>query len=322
MVLCANAGARVLRRLRAAGSVAPLALDEQRYLEPSSPGSLQLIDESRLAAENQAVLRTSVYLAPSQRVGGTLASLQEVLDAGERFLEAVGDQAHAAPGYVPIVVGPQWRRAMLDDMCAELSMRRLPIAFLFASTHDPLSTAGDVAAAITLISAVTDSIVLRCDLSAIGLVAHGARWGAIGASSDMRHVFIPMSRKAVDSRRSDRSAHVFVPSLRAWLRGSKLTFIDGPEDLFCCDCRLCGGRSVLRFRESGPLDDLVRAEADAHAALAWRLIAARVLDDNVADPRRSWQEECASGLRSYSILSEHGVELKPPSYLGAWSSIS
>jgi hypothetical protein len=296
-----------------------LALDEERYLERDS-GQLDMFDPALRAAKDQALLRTSMYLAPSRSVGSTIESLRVVLEAGERFLEAVDQQDHRAPGYVPIVVNARWRGALLDDMCAELWSSGVPVAFLFASPVDPLSTRKEVAAALKLISATSNSIVLRCDLSAIGLVSFGAHLGSIGATSAMRHVFVPMRNSKHGAK--DLSAHVLVPSLRAWVRGSDLNHIDEPAELFRCECRVCDGRSVLRFRESGALDDLVRDEAEAHGVLAWREIADRVLGDDEVDPRRAWLNECNAGLESYRTLREHGIGLKPRSYLSAWSSLS
>jgi hypothetical protein len=205
-------------------------------------------------------------------------------------------------------------------MCAELWSSGVPVAFLFACGVDPLSTRREVAAAVKLISAAPASIVLRCDLSAIGLVCFGAQLGSIGATPGMRHVFVPMRNSRNGAR--DKSAHVLVPSLRAWVRGSKLNHIDGPADLFRCTCRLCEGRSVLRFRESGPLDDLIENEAEAHGVLAWREIVDRVLGDEETDPRQAWLDECNAGLTSYRRLRERGIGLSPPGYLSAWSSLS
>jgi hypothetical protein len=319
IVFCGKKSGKLLRDRRTCGAEGFLAVDGERYLKPAS-GQLDLFDPALQAAQDQALLRTSMYLAPSWRVGPEVESLRAVLEAGERFLEAVDQQDHRAPGYVPVVVSVHWRRALLDDMCAELWSSGIPVAFLFAGGADPLSTRREVAAAVKLISATPSSIVLRCDLSAIGLVSFGAQLGSIGATSAMRHVFVPMPNSSNGGR--DRSAHVLVPSLRAWVRGSTLNHIDGPADLFRCACRVCDGRSVLRFRESGPLDDLIRDEAEAHDVLAWREIADRVLANEEADPRRAWLGECEAGLEGYRILREDGIGLTPPGYLRAWSSLS
>jgi len=319
IVFCGKRSGRLLRERRACGAESFLAVDGERYLKRDS-GQLDLFDPAVQAAQDQALLRTSMYLAPSWRLGPAIESLRAVLEAGERFLDAVDQQDHRAPGYVPVVVSARWRGALLDDMCAELWSSGIPVAFLFAGGVDPLSTRREVAAAVKLISAAPSSIVLRCDLSAIGLVSFGAQLGSIGATSAMRHVFVPMPNSRNGAR--DMSAPVLVPSLRAWVRGSKLNHIDGPADLFRCACRVCDGRSVLRFRESGALDDLIRDEAEAHDVLAWREIADRVLGDDQANPRKAWLDECDAGLESYRILREHGIGLTPRGYLSAWSSLS
>jgi hypothetical protein len=320
IVFCGKESGRLLRERRAYDAGGGfLAVDGESYLKRDS-GQLDLFGPTLQAAHDQAFLRTSMYLAPSWRVGPEIGSLRAVLEAGERFLEAVDQQSHSAPGYVPVVVRPGWRGALLDDMCAELWSSGIPVAFLFAGGADPLSSRREVAAAVKLVSAVPSSIVLRCDLSAIGLVSFGAQLASIGATSGMRHVFVPMPK--ANNKPRDKSAHVLVPALRAWVRGSKLNHIDGPVDLFRCVCRVCDGRSVLRFRESEPHAGLIRDEAEAHGALAWREIADRVLADDEVDPRRAWLDECEAGLESYRILRKEGLGLSPPGYLSAWSSLT
>src|SRR5262245_32527742 len=204
IVFAGAAGARAVRDRRRCGSDQPLALDDERYLT-SDDGQLTLIDDVALAARAQSDRKVAFYLAPSMDAR-SLPAVRRVLDAGERFLASADAQSHSAPGYVPVVIRPEFRRALLDDLSAELEDRALPIAFVFAASFDPLSSVADVAAALQLASAVRDGIVLRCDLSAIGLVAAGLRFGAIGASPELRHVYVPIRRPRASPR--DLSARV------------------------------------------------------------------------------------------------------------------
>ena len=316
IVFAGSIGARAVRDRRRCGSDQPLAIDDERYLTRDD-GQLKLIDDVALAARAQSDREVACYLAPSMDAR-SLPAVCRVLDAGERFLESADAQAHPAPGYVPVVIRPEFRRALLDDLCAELEDRALPIALMFAASFDPLNSVADVAAARQLASAVRDGIVLRCDLSAIGLVAAGLRFGAIGASAELRHVYVPIRRPSAAPR--DLSAHVFVPMLRAWMRGSQLTYVDETIELFRCECRVCQGDTVLRFAESGRDDTALRLLAEAHAALAWRDLAARILERSEADRLGAWLEECAAAQQNFRDLRRYGVDLAAPGYLAAWTS--
>lgn len=320
IVFSGGGGASVVDHRRAAGSDQPLATDAERYLLRSDQ-QVSMFDDLVVSAESQARRRVAMFLAPTGPGGRDLDEMRAILDAGERFLVAADEQEHKAPGFIPIVVGPRWRRALLDDLCELFETRGLPIALLFASPFDPLGTADDVLAALQLTTAVREGIVLRCDLSAFGLVAKGLEFGAVGATTDLRHVYLPMKRSRDRDREIDRSLHVYIAALRSWLRGSQLTYLDSNLELFNCYCRICSGGSVLRFAESGAEEDvLLRDEAEAHAALAWRGLVDSVFVGDRSTWTSRWLGECQAAEENFKILRGEGIALQQPGYLNAWIS--
>ena len=71
-------------------------------------------------------------------------------------------------------------------------------------------------------------VLLRCDISAVGMVAHRAFAGFVGWSANTRHGPLPMRRpdRAGGDDERDDSPSVFVPALHSYVKTSKLLHDD------------------------------------------------------------------------------------------------
>ncbi|MDQ1438570.1 MAG: hypothetical protein QOK43_2199 [Acidimicrobiaceae bacterium] len=299
--------------LRSRGFTGALAVDPERYTKLNEQPP-RLISDADLCATEQATLGVSAYFAPSFATQRTQASLLSVLEDGASFLSAVERTGASAPAYVSVVVTPFWLSEGLDVLETAVRDFARPIAFVFAAPFDPLGSQAAVEGALRLIQASAGAFILRCDLSAIGLVAGGAMGGSVGASATTRHLGMPLRNARRDRSSRDNSLHVFVPRLLSWPRGSTLEHLADDLDVFVCRCGVCQGDSLLRFREASRA-----VEAERHAVAAWAAIADAVLGDN--DPIARWRSVLESADNAYGELEADGVALGRPGFIRAWLSV-
>jgi hypothetical protein len=123
--------------------------------------------------------------------------------------------------------------------------------------YNGLDRKGAVAGLLELISAVRPLpvVLLRSDISAIGMVAHQAFAGFVGWSTSTRHGPLPVRRPKGDDER-DQSPSVLVPALNDYLKTSMLPVFTRIRrlEVLRCDDRLCRGDSLLRIADLSETD--------------------------------------------------------------------
>lgn len=219
-----------------------------------------------------------------------------------------------------------WLRGGLRVLLDRVRVCDDSLAFALAACFDPLAETGAVDGLRALVDLASDGgrrvELLRADLAAIGFVAAGGTWGAIGTSTSTRHHGLLLGRRAgQDYQCRHCSPYVFVPALLSWHRGVELGALTpfGGAGITRCDCPVCEGGDLLRFDRSWPgqVPAEVRDEAQAHDLHSCSTLARRVLTD--ADPGAAWTQERRSAANvSGGIAAVHKVQLPVPPSISAW----
>jgi hypothetical protein len=192
-----------------------------------------------------------------------------------------------------------------------------------------------VAGLLEFISAVqpVPVVLLRCDISAVGAVAHRAFAGFVGWSAHTRHGPLPM-RQPDRAEDRDQSPSVFVPALHEYFKASSLPAFArvGRLDVLRCSDSICGdsacgdsacgdsacgGDSLLAIADLGEVDlRASRLLASRHNVAATEQLAGRIFA--AAEPRDAWQETCQAGAQAGASLAEHGISLALKPWLRQW----
>jgi len=204
------------------------------------------------------------------------------------------------PTLVVLPIESWWLSEGLPCLTEEVQAAGRPVAIVLLHQYNGLDAAGAIAGLLTFISAIepVPAILLRCDISAIGAVAHGAFAGFVGWSASTRHGPLPMRQPDLTGHPDDRdqSPGVFVPALHDYFKASKLPAFARPRrlDVLRCNDPVCDGGSLIRIAELSEVDLLAaRMLAYRHNVASTEQIARRVL--SAEEPRDAWWETCKAG---------------------------
>ncbi|HEV2936299.1 MAG TPA: hypothetical protein VGY96_24520 [Streptosporangiaceae bacterium] len=227
------------------------------------------------------------------------------------------------PTLVVLPIEPWWLREGLACLTEEVRAAGRPVAIVLLHRYNGLDAAGAVAGLLRFISDVgpLPVVLLRCDLSAVGAVAHGAFGGFVGSSANTRHGPLPMRRpdRADGDDERDDSPSVFVPALHSYVKTSNLPALarHRPLNALRCGDPVCRGDSLLRISDLGERDLLAgRILAGQHNMACTEQIACRIL--SAADPRDAWSEACRAGADMNLSLTESGISLPTSRWLRQW----
>ena len=295
-----------------------IAVDPEHYTDdrarkPQQQLPLEQPQEHVLA---QTRVKARLLLAPSNfPTDRSEKSIQKQLEAGKAFSEAAQKSHPQLPAVVPVVIRSDELR---DGRWIEpIKSSGLPIATVFAGYTNPLAKPDRVEGAIKVIEAAHFACVLRCDMSAVGLMAMGAATSAIGTSSGVRQLWLRSRRRG---RQAASSGSIFVPKAAgwmpsAWLKAARLE--DEFEGVFGCDCVVCG--------EGGDVRVLVSPNAEPHLQQEHSIAAAVRLAHTVLkakDPVSAWTNVCRRAVATYDHLQDLGIAgLARPEILDSWLTV-
>ena len=227
------------------------------------------------------------------------------------------------PTLVVLPIEPWWLREGLSCLTEEVRAAGRPVAIVLLHRYNGLDTAGAIPGLLAFISAVqpVPVVLLRCDISAVGAVAHRAFAGFVGWSANTRHGPLPMRQpdRAEDDDERDESPSVLVPALHDYFKASKLPAFARNRrlDVLRCGDPVCGGDSLLKITEVSEVDlQAGRLLAGRHNVAVTEQIARRVL--SAAEPRDAWWEACDAGAKVSASLAESGVSLPLSRWLRQW----
>jgi hypothetical protein len=192
----------------------------------------------------------------------------------------------------------------------------IAVGLMVEHSNDPFGPRRNVAGLTKLLAEAEVPVALmRSDISVVGALAWGARAGAFGTATSLRHIFPVGSGGPTPA-----------PSISALVRNtlsmSKLSKIDDamhrlPDDvLWSCRCAVCYGRPL----------SWIRSENDAfrHSLSVVADLAVEVTDEqlSVIERRQLWLSICQNAQsRTFEIDAEtRGAWGEPQGFLGAWTA--
>lgn len=312
VILHGRAGFRIAKEMPAECRV---LIDAEYYKtdrDDKSEGQLLPL-ASEESIRQQVAAGVACLLAPSRFPDDRSPdSLKRVLDAARDFIACAEQLAPTLPAFAPVVV-------KYDELADRrwvklLSDAGIPVALVFAAFMDPLSDVDRLRGAIDLVQATDKVMILRCDLSAVGLMAAGASVGAMGASSSVRHLWLPSKRP---KRRKEPVLALFLPAGAAWVNEVFLRQAQAhPEldDLFGCSCVVCGpGGDLRNLFETGATRDLL----DRHSISAAVRLGRSVVASEA--PLNRWKHVCENASETFARFDALKVAGPgEPQMLQAW----
>jgi hypothetical protein len=287
-------------------------VDPAAYFPSARPDSEGLFDYDDWLIRQQAA-GVPVILTDTPRIPNKdRSALQKALARWRNVDE---------PTVVVLPIEPWWLRDGLAWLTEEVQEAGRPVAVVLLHRYNGLDPAGAVAGLLAFISDVAPLpvVLLRCDISAIGAVAHGAFAGFVGWSASSRHGPLPMRQPGrADDDDRDESPSVFMPALHDYFKASKLpAFRNRQLDVLRCDDPFCGGESLLRIADRSEVDiQAGRMLAGRHNLASTEQLARRVL--TAAEPRDAWWETCRAGTNARAFLAESGISLPARRWLRQW----
>jgi hypothetical protein len=214
----------------------------------------------------------------------------------------------------------------LPGLVEEVRAAGRPVAIVLLHQYNGLDTARALAGLLTFMAEVEPLpvVLLRCDISAVGMVAHRAFAGFVGWSANTRHGPLPMRRpdRAGGADERDDSPSVFVPALHDYVKTSKLPALarDRRQNVLRCVDPVCRGASLIEISALSETDlPASRLLAGRHNMASTERLARRILA--AAEPRDAWREACQAGADASAALAESGVSLPLSRWLRQWLDI-
>jgi hypothetical protein len=227
------------------------------------------------------------------------------------------------PTLVVLPIEAWWLRSGLACLSEEVRAAGRPVGLVLMHHYNTLDAAGSVAGLLSFMSAIggLPVVLLRCDISAVGAVAHGAFAGFVGMSARLRHgplpIRLPRETNGETSER-DQTPAVLVPALHDYYKASRLpAFARASQDLLRCDFSCCSGETLLEVTRLCEVSiAAARARAYSHNIAVHEGIAREVL--GAANPADVWWERCKAGADAATALIEFGVSLSVSRWLRQW----
>ena len=278
VAVCDQAGLRTAGKLRTLGYTGPLVIDLLDAAWRSDDAS------ARPSVWHRALqLPPDITLiTPSRRIPP-----KDTGQLDQQIAEGLGHILLRDPRS-PSILGLALDHRWLQDVSATERLHErvqqcpAPIAVAFACTHDPLGTR-EAVEALRHILVAGDVALMRSDLAAAGAVAHGALFGAVGLTSSVRHLPVPLRRSANSAPPARRGPHVLVPGALTWIEGARLWRTGQHDDLYCACEAHPHGEWLGRYR-----DPAYKVEALLHNFYTWLPLAERLYATSSAERLLEW----------------------------------
>lgn len=227
------------RRLRDKGYVGPLLMDRQRYRGARRAPATVRFDPDWMNRQRELgadlVLTDSGYVA----AGDT------------RGLTSILDQAAALQGVLAVLpVANTWTYGRgLKELLARTEAFPHPIGLVIEHSADPLGTLRILGGVLELLASNRTVMVLCSDVSAVGLLAHGAFAAGYGSISSLRHLYPikPKGSRGTSPIKTEAALWPFGMALHYVSRLYRAVMTDRGAPQWDCYCEDCLGLSVDRF---------------------------------------------------------------------------
>ena len=295
----------VIEYMKGRGYQAPLLPDRQRYKGKNRKLASQPFTPNWISRQQRlglpAIIPDAGYVAPHDLPG----------------LRSVLLRSSAIPGAIALLALANWW--MYDDglqlLRQELRGTAIPVAIVLEHRNDPLSVQRILRGLVTLLRDGNTVLILRCDISAVGLLANGALATAFGSRTSIRHLY-PVSSGGGGNPNSRESAF--------WPAGTALHYHDllydavnaSPHDpCWECWCTVCGGRRLHRLSFS-PVEEIRQHNSAGLLDLRDELAAV-----SAADRPQWWRNRCRDAQVAHANVDTGPVALSCPQSLIRWQTI-
>lgn len=297
--------------LRSRGFEGPVLCDADRYSGRARKDAAQGVQREWCRKQHDrglVALTDSGYLAPDDTAG-----LRTVLREAARQQDPTIAMLPLAAGWF----GPPARR---HGLAHAIEAHGRPVAVAIEHDKDPFGAQYVLRGFLELLGATTVPILLlRCDVSALGALCHGAHAAAIGVGSALRHLY---PSKPGGGRHSGISA--FIGGLLSYhrLETCERAFADTPEldHLWRCDCPVCGGALPTRLAAT---DDPYTA-ATLHSLHAQLTLHAELRRSRNTRQQSisAWHESCSHALFLHDQVAELLPRWQAPANLRNWCALT
>jgi hypothetical protein len=190
-----------------------------------------------------------------------------------------------------------WLVDDIERLSAEIAAVEIPVALVIESGGDPLGVMAIVDGLLRLLLLDVPVIVLRADVSGLGVLCCGGYAAAVGLRDNLR-------RGPVRRVRPDPPA-VLVPQLLRFIELERLDaaiLADPESDLWRCDCEVCAGNELSWLGVTGGLHEA----ADAHAIASLLRLRDTALAAGAGSNlcQDQWARRCAGAIRRHAELAD------------------
>jgi hypothetical protein len=296
---------KVIQYLQGRGYKEALLADRQRYKGKRRKLACQPFDPDWISCQRRlglpAIIPDAGYVAEHDLRG----------------LRLILQRSAEIPGAVALLALATWWMSGegLQLLHAELRKTDVPVALVLEHRGDPLGVYRILQGVIELLRAGVTMLMLRCDVSALGLIAHGALTAAYGSRTSLRHLY-PVSNGGGGNNNATESAF--------WPMGAALHYRDLLYDAatasprspwWDCSCSVCNGKRLDRLSTS--LIEDVRQ----HNSAGLLHLRTELADVSSLDRPRWWTRVCRDGELAHIAVDAGPVALACPKSLIWWQRI-
>jgi hypothetical protein len=206
--------------------------------------------------------------------------------------------------------------AGLRMLLTELKDVTAPLAMVLEHQSDPMKVRRIFEGMLAVLRTGIEVVPMRCDVSALGLLAHGALAAAFGSRSSLRHLY-PVTNGGGGGRPNREAA--------LWPAGLALHHTDVLNDVISaspddgswrCLCEVCDGKRIDRLHAAS------NEEIRRHNAAALLDVRTQIMTLHKGEDRqRGWGRLCTDAARLHLEIGAGKVAFSAPQALSNWAGL-
>lgn len=298
-----------------------------RHLQQRVPSGRILLDTEACAGSTRRWARepfNSDYIALQRELGlWVLPDAGYVAENDAEGLRSILRRTRAlgADAIAPLGLHRSWLNEQLglNTLVEEVGEADVPVALMLEHTGDPFSAKRTLLGVLRLIRESPQPVmVLRCDLSSIGLLCHGAHAAAVGTTTGLRHVY-PITTGGggwhppkVAALVRECLSYVSLEKIFAAVQA------DPENQLWVCGCLSCKGETIDQIHMRSDRE----TAAFVHSIDMLRGLRAGLLSDpSPASRAAAWASECSNALFRADEMTDIDETWPAPDMLAHWAAV-
>lgn len=297
-----------------------------RHLQQQVPAGRILLDSGACAGTNRKWARAQFspnWISLQRDLGLWVLPDAGYVDEGD--IEGLRSILRRAGELGPDVIAPlglhkSWfERIGLPTLIEAVGEANVPVALMLEHKKDPFSVAVTLRGALQLIRESPQPVIfLRCDLSSIGLLCHGAHAAAVGTTTGLRHIY-PLPTKKSSPPPPKVSA--VVRECLSYVSLEKIVAAVQAEpdnQMWVCGCRSCNGETIDQIYMRGDRE----TAAFIHSIEMLReLRAGLMVDPSPVTRTASWASQCDDALFRAEEMTAIDPSWPSPRMLAHWTAV-